>query len=262
MNTNDAFCHIHLVDKESKQICLSVSSFTNLCTFIIRKNKVFPRNSDENIYFSFCSGFHVHSKASANIIGQRDQICQGNATHNRTSIVLVNVSSFFLLFRLSSHRHVQQREHCSQQPSLVITQQHSSSQIRLNMTPHRTKRIFQHLPSRHKTQRGEATALTAPQSRVREADVQRCWSRNRRADCACPQAASPHHTAASDARCVQVQQDTVWSGAAAHVQVDAVSCLARKALCDVCHLGVEDGCVAQRQRATCSVLCSTKCEYP
>ena len=57
--------------------------------------------------FSFCSGFHVQSKASANIINQHARISQGNATHNRSSIALVNISSFFLLSRLSSRRHVQ-----------------------------------------------------------------------------------------------------------------------------------------------------------
>ena len=171
----------------------------------------------------------------------------------------MSVSSLFLLSRLSSHRHVQQREHCFPQPSLVITQQHSSSQTHLNKTPPKEKRTFQRLPSHHEPQRGEAAALAAPQSRAREADVQRRWSGNHRADCACPQTASPHRTAAPNARHFQVQQDATWPGAAAHVQVDAMPRLAREALCDVWHLGVEDGCVAQRQRTTCSVPCGAEC---
>ena len=173
----------------------------------------------------------------------------------------MNISSHFLLSRLSPHRHVQQREHCFPQPSLMITQQHSSTRAHLNTTLHKEKRTFQHLPSRHESQQEEAAAPAAPQNRAWETDVQRRWSGNRRADCPCPQTASPHRTAACDARCVQAQQDTVWFGAATHVQVDAVARLAHKALCDVLHLGVEDGCVAQRQHTTCSVPWGTECKH-
>ena len=144
----------------------------------------------------------------------------------------------------------------------MIAQQHSSSRIRLNTPPHKEKRTFLFLPSHHEPQREEAANLAVPQSRAREVDVQRRWSGNRRADCACPQTASPHRTAASDARCVQTQQDATWPGASAHVRVDAVPRLARKALCDVWHLGVEDGYVVQRQHTTCSVPCGTECEHP
>ena len=44
--------------------------------------------------------------------------------------------------------------------------------------------------------------------------------------------------------------------------MDAVPRLARKALCNVWRLVVEDGCVAQRQRTTCSVPCGTECKHP
>ena len=73
MNTNDAFCHIHIIDKESKQICLSVNPFGTLCPFIIRKNKAFPKNSDENICFLSVLDFMSKAKhlpiSSVNVLG-------------------------------------------------------------------------------------------------------------------------------------------------------------------------------------------------
>ena len=74
MNTNDASCHIHIIYKESKQICLSVNSFANLCPFIIRKNKVFLTNSDKSISFflsflDFMSTAKHLSISSVNVLG-------------------------------------------------------------------------------------------------------------------------------------------------------------------------------------------------
>ena len=130
-----------LTKNQNKSV--SVNQFANLCPFIIHKNEVFLKNSDENIYFFFCSGFHVQSKASANIIGQRARICQGNATHNRNGIVLMNVSSLFLLSRLSSHRHVQQIALLS----AAISGDYTAAQFKPNMYQHTTAQGKENLPA-------------------------------------------------------------------------------------------------------------------
>ena len=129
-----------LTKNQTKSV--SVNSFANICPFTIHKNKDFPTNSDK-IFLSFCSGVHVQSKASPNLIGQRARICQGSATHK-------------------------QKQHCSHEHfltlpfSIIITQargaeiallssaisgDYTTAQFKQNMPQHNTAQGKENLPA-------------------------------------------------------------------------------------------------------------------
>ena len=61
MNANNVFVIFTLITK-NKSKSVSANSFANLCPFIIRKNKVFPTNSDKNIFFPSVLDFMSKAK--------------------------------------------------------------------------------------------------------------------------------------------------------------------------------------------------------
>ena len=72
MNANNVFVIFTLLTKNQNK-SVSVNQFADLCPFIIRKNKVFPKNSDKNLCFLSVLDFMFKAKhlptSSVNVLG-------------------------------------------------------------------------------------------------------------------------------------------------------------------------------------------------
>ena len=255
------FCHIHITDKESKQIGLSVNPLANLCTFIIHKNKIFLINSDKNIYFLSVLDFMSTAKhlptSSVNVL--RFAKVMQHITETALFSWAFPYSSFFLDYHHTGtcsrdstafrshlwwlHNNTVQAKHASTQH--CTRKREPSSVFRLTMSNNRKKLP---LRLRRKAELEKRTCNGAgAETAVKTARVHKLRRR----------IAQQHRM-----RVVFKHSKTLCGLERQHTFKDAVARLVRKVLCDVWHLGVEDGCVAQRQRATCSVPCGTECKHP
>lgn len=248
-----------LTKNQNKSV--AVNQFADLCPFIIRKNKVVPRNSDKNIYFLSVLDFMAKAKhlpiSSVNVVGFAKvmQHITETALFSRTfphiSVFLgyhhtgtcSRDSTAFHSYLWWLHSNTVQAKHAStrnrtrkREPfrAFRLTMSHNVKKLPLRL------RLKAELKKRTCNGAGMETAVQA--ARVHKL------------------LAASHGSVGCTLCSSTTRHCVVWSGSTHSSGCRAISGTQSAVRC--MGFGVRDGCVAQLQRTTCSVPCGTVCEHP